>query len=187
MDIPTIEPLEITAGDTITWKKTLSDYPAASYTLKYRLINSAGKYDITAAASGDDHLITVTAAVSATYTAGTYTWKSFVEKGSGGTLERYTIGQGTLTVNPDLAAQEAGYDSRSHVKKVLDSIQSVIESRATRADLEKEINGKRISFMSPTELIKWHSHYDRLYMQELNAEKIRQGRRTGRKVLTRFR
>jgi len=184
MDIPTIEPQEITAGDTITWKKSLSDYPASGgYTLKYRLINSAGKYDITAAADGDNHLITVTATVSATYSAGTYTWQSFVEKGT----ERYTIAQGTMTIKPDLAAQTSGYDNRSHVKKVLDSIQAVIESRATRADLEKEINGKRISFMRPEELIKWHSHYASLYSQELNKEKINQGRGTGRKVLTRFR
>lgn len=181
--IPLIEPAEIIAGDTLTWKKSLSDYPAPTYTLKYRLINAANKYDITAAASGDDHLVTVTAATSAGYAAGIYTWTSWVEK----TGERYTISNGTTLIKPNLAAQSAGYDTRSHIKKTLDSIEAAVEGRATRTDLRHMINGREVWHMSPEELIKWHSHYKQLYQQELQAEKIKNGLGTGRKILTRFR
>ena len=73
-DIATTEPTQIRAGDSITWLKTLNDYPATdSWVLHYRLINSAGKFDVTATASGSDHLVSISAATSATYTAGKYT------------------------------------------------------------------------------------------------------------------
>ena len=48
---PTTEPASITAGDTLTWQKTLADYPATVWTLKYRFINATAKVDITATAS----------------------------------------------------------------------------------------------------------------------------------------
>jgi hypothetical protein len=52
--VPTTEPASVVAGDTLTWKRTLADYPAGTWTLKYRLINSAGKFDITATAERTD-------------------------------------------------------------------------------------------------------------------------------------
>ena len=67
--IPTTEPETITAGDSLTWKRTLADYPAGTWTLKYRLINADGKIDLTATASGTDHLVSVAPDTSAVYTA----------------------------------------------------------------------------------------------------------------------
>lgn len=173
--IPTIEPSEIVAGDTIQWKKSLSSYPAGTWTLKYRLINSAGKFDITAVADGTDHLITITAAISATYTAGTYTWTAYVEKGTEQSLERYTIGTGTLIVKPNLAAQTTGYDNRSHAKKVLDAIEALLAGKATADVMSYTIGGRSISKMPPQELIKWRDIYKAEYLRELKAEKIKQG------------
>jgi len=71
IDIPDREPTRIRAGDTITWRKTLSEFPASlGWVLYYRLINTVAKQDITAAADGDAHLVTVTKAASAGYAAG---------------------------------------------------------------------------------------------------------------------
>lgn len=41
--VPTTEPESVVAGDTWTWKRLLADYPAGTYTLKYRLINAVGR------------------------------------------------------------------------------------------------------------------------------------------------
>lgn len=186
-DISTTEPQEIIAGDTLTWEKSLSNYPAsAGYTLKYRLINATNIIDIATVASGDAHLVNVSASTTASYPPGTYTWTSYVEKGSGGSLERYTIMTGTIIVKPSLATQAAGYDTRSHVKRVLDALEAMIEGKATRDAQSIRIGDKEISKMSPQELIKWRSYYVRLYQQELAAEKLNKGLATGRKILTRF-
>lgn len=185
--IPTTEPPEILAGDTLQWTKNIFDYPATDgYTLKYRLINAAGKIDITAAASGADHAVSVTAAITAAYTAGTYTWTSFVEKGAGASLERYTIATGTIIVKPSLATQAAGLDTRSHVKKVLDALEAAIEGRATRTDLTYSIAGRQIQHMDHAQLMKARDLYKTEYARELRAERIKQGLGGGGKVLVRF-
>jgi len=97
---PTTEPAVLTAGDSYTWQRSLDDYPAGTWTLKYRLINAAGKIDITATASGADHLVTLTPTTTAAYTAGDYTWTKWVEK----TGYRITLATGTITVKPNIAA-----------------------------------------------------------------------------------
>ena len=67
----TVEPKRITAGDSVTWTRSLSDYPASSgWVLSYALINAAGKISITATASGADHLISVSATTSVGWAAG---------------------------------------------------------------------------------------------------------------------
>ena len=97
--VPTIEPDSVVSGDTITWSRTLADYPAGTWTLKYRLINADGKIEITATASGTDHLVSVSSETSANYATGTYTWTAWVEK----TGERHTVAGGTMTVAPNIA------------------------------------------------------------------------------------
>lgn len=179
MTTPTIEPTEIRAGDTITWKKTLADYPAPTNVLSYRLINGAHTVDITAAADGTDHLVTITAATSAAYTAGDYEWFSFATAGT----VRTTLGRGTITILPDPAT---AIDFRSHAKKVLDAIEAAIEGRATRTDLEYSIAGRSIRSMTHAELITARAFYKNEYQRELSAEKVKQGLGTGRRVLTRF-
>lgn len=184
-EIATIEPSEITAGDTIQWKKTLSDYPAsAGWALKYRFINSAAKYDITAAADGDDHLVTIAAATSAGYTAGTYTWTRRVEKGT----ERYTLGSGTVEILPDLAAKTTAFDNRSHAKTMLDAIEATLEGKATGSQLDilkKTIGDKNID-RNPELLKSWRNYYRAEYKDELRKERIKQGLRGGGQAKVRF-
>ena len=69
-DIPTSEPAELRAGDTWKWTKTLADYPASAWTLKYRFKNAAGGFEIIAATAGSDYAITVAASTTTAYAAG---------------------------------------------------------------------------------------------------------------------
>ena len=111
----TIEPSRVTAGDTLAFTKSLPDYPAsAGWVLSYTLINGTGKITFNATASGSDHAVNVLAATTAGWAAGTYTWQSVVTKAA----ERYTIGQGSMVVAPDLAAA-ATFDGRSSARKAL--------------------------------------------------------------------
>lgn len=167
--ILTSAPSEIRAGDSYTWQISLADYLAsAGWTLKYRLISSAGKFDIESDASGDDHLVTIAAAVSATYAAGTYTLIAYVE---GGSAERYTLDSTTITVLPDLAAATVATDTRSHARKALEAIEAVLEGRAARSDEEYtiDIGGSRRSVKSTpiADLIKARNYYAQIVSAEV--------------------
>ena len=147
IDIPTKEPTRIRAGDTITWRKRLSSYPASlGWVLYYRLINTVAKQDITAATDGDSHLVTVAKATSAGYAAGDYTLLSWVDNGT----ERVSLPALSLSVLPNLAAvTTAGYDARSAARKMLDAIDAALSSLATGerlAVVEAAVRDRRLKY-----------------------------------------
>ncbi len=182
-NIPSQEPAFVVAGDSITWKKSLADYPAgAGWVLNYRLINAAGKIDIIGTASGDDHLISVTAAASAAWAAGDYTWTAYVTK----TVERYTLASGAITVKPNLAAQAEGYDTRSHAVKTLDAIEAVIEGRATQSHLSYSIAGRQMQFIPITELLVFRDKYRIEVRSEENAARVANGLASRNRILVRL-
>ena len=179
-DIPTTEPTEITAGDYVQWKKEGSAcvdpngdscLASDSWALTYALVNSAGQITITADASGDDYLVTLSAATTAAYTAGTYHWQAYVTLSD----ERYTVDAGTITIKPNFAAQTSGYDNRGHVKTVLDALEATLAGRASKDQMNTVIAGERIDKMTPAMLLRWRSLYMAEYEMERRAERIANG------------
>ena len=123
MSLPTTEPRHLTAGDTWSWEITLADYPAsAGWALSYALVSATAKIALTSSASGDAHLVSVSATTSAGYAAGDYAWQSYVTKSG----QRYTVASGTVTVQPNFATQSTGYDARSDAAKALAAIESYL-------------------------------------------------------------
>lgn len=180
-DIPTSEPSELRAGDTWTWTKTVADYPATSWTLKYRFKNAAGGFEITASTSGTDYSVTVAASTTAGYAAGAYSWMAWVE---GGSSEKYTVDTGTVTINPDYrtGTATAAFDDRTHAQTVLDAIEAVIEGRAAKDQEEYTIAGRSLKRTPIASLLKLRQHY----LAEVAAQKAREaianGTGTGRRI-----
>ncbi len=179
-DIPDNEPSTLRVGDTWKWTRTLADYPAGSWTLKYRFKSAAGGFEITATASGTDHSVTVSAATSGADTAGDDTWQAWVE---GGTSEKYTVDTGSATLLPDYRSGTAStaLDDRSHAKKTLDAIEAWIEGRDPGV-AEYEIAGRSMKYWSAADLIKWRQKYKAEVAAELNAEALAKGEGFGRKI-----
>ncbi len=182
--IPSIEPTVVTAGDTISWQKSLPDYPAdGGWVLSYALLGSAGKIAINASASGADHLVSISATTSAGYVAGVYAWQSYVTHATSG---RVSVGSGSITVNANYAAISAATDTRSHAKKVLDAIEAIIEGRASSGDQELTIDGTRLVKMTVEQLLALRSKYLYWYEQEKVAERAANGKAGRPKIMVRF-
>ncbi len=161
-------PSELQIGDTWEWTATIADYPASIWTLKFALRGlNLSVIDITAVAAGNDYAATVAADVTKDYLKGKYSWTAFVEKGTGATLERHTVDQGSVTLLPYLGAATSATDLRSHAQKMLDGIEATLEGRATHADLALTVNGRSIQYMKPEELTRWRS----VYRSEVSREK----------------
>lgn len=180
---PTTEPAVITAGDSYTWQQSLDDYPASAWTLKYRLINAAGKIDITATAIGADHLVTLTPTTTAAYTAGDYTWTKWVEK----TGYRITLAAGTVTVNPNIAALST-LDARSDAAIIVDQLTAAYKTyTASQGHVaEYEIAGRRMKFRGSAEILDQLNHWKSILASEKRAERIAAGLGGGNKYLVRF-
>jgi len=170
-DIATIEPESITAGSTIKWTKNLSDYkPEDGWVLTYSLFNATGQETIAATDNGDStHLVNISAATYANYTAGDYQWQSWVTKAG----ERFDIDCGDMRVNANPAA--AAVDGRSHVKKTLDAINTTIETRATKGNESYSIDGFSITRNNTEDLLAFKIKYEAWYSQEKRQKRAAKG------------
>lgn len=185
MTTPTTEPGTLYTGDTWAWTRTLANYPAsASWVLKYTLINAGGRINITGTADGDTHVISVAAATTAGYSAGTYTWQAFVEKAS----ERYTVGNGTVVVRLGLSSGSGGSDQRTQAQEAMeDALAALAAYTASRGMVaEYEIAGRKMKFRSIDEIRRLVNFWRREVQAEIDAENIRRGLGTSRKIFTRF-
>jgi hypothetical protein len=180
-ETPTLEPAIVNAGDTLRWLRSLPDYPAsAGWTLSYTLINSSAKITITASASGDDHLVNVSAATSAGYAAGDYEWRARVSKDG----DVFTVGEGQITVRNAYAG--ASFDARSHAQKTLDAIEAVIEGRASSSTAEYTLNGRSLKHISIPELLTLRDRYRAEVARETAARRAAAGLPDQRRIYVRF-
>lgn len=179
-NIPTAEPAALAAGDTAKWQRTLPSYPAgAGWVLSYTLVSAAQRYTFQATAQGDDHLVSVPAGTTATWVAGTYTWRARVSLAG----EVFTVGQGTLVVRPGFASAT---DGRSHARKTLDAIEAVIEGRASSAVLEYSIAGRQLRYMPVEQLLTLRDRYRAEVLREEQAQRAAAGLPDRRRVYVRF-
>lgn len=167
-------PAKIVAGDSLSWKKSLSDYPASTWTLTYRLLNNQKKIEIEADADGDDHLVEIPIDTSDDYTVGDYRYFAHVSDGT----ERYKVDEGLVEVVPDYENLES-LDVRTHAGKVLEALEAVIEGKASADQLTYSIAGRSISRYSPDEIIQWREHYRAEVKKEARELNQEQGRTAG--------
>ncbi len=186
MSIPSNEPHTLRAGDTWQWRRDdlATDYPAGTWTLTYRFRHpSAAGFEIVASASGTAHAVTVAAATTAAYTAGTYAWQAQVSNGAG---EKHTVDEGTLTVAPSFFAglASATYDSRTTARKILDAIEQLLVGITDVQ--EYSVGDVSIKRMSRVELLTARSQLQAEVRAEDMAERLRNGERVPNRLQVRF-
>ncbi|MBZ0106137.1 MAG: hypothetical protein K8H84_10955 [Sulfuricella denitrificans] len=186
-DIPSTEPAVFTAGDTLQFTRSLADYPAsAGWVLSYTLINATTKISFSASASGDDHLVNVAAATTAGWAAGDYSWLARVTK----TSEVYTVGNGTLSILPNIAAVGVtALDGRSDARVILDGLMAAYKTHVAGGSghvAEYEIAGRKMKFRSAAEILTQIEHWKTIVAAEERAERINKGQKAGNRILVRF-
>lgn len=183
---PVTEPATLVAGDRWAWKRTDlgSDYPPASYALRYaaRLESAGTEIAINASESGNDYIVEVASATTATYAAGIYHWQAYIIRSADS--ERVQVGSGTFEVVAD--RDSASTDPRSHVKKVLDAIEATIEGRASVDQMGYTVNGRSLQRTPIGDLLTLRDRYRADYLAEQRAERIARGMGGGGKTLVRF-
>lgn len=172
MDIPTTEPTEIRAGDSIVWERELEDYSAADgWTLKYKLLWATGTaVAFSATGVGTLHSVSLAAGDTDGYAAGTATLAGYVEKGAGATLERVTLGTTLVTILPDLTAATT-HDGRSANRIALDNARAALASYMAKGQAhvaEYDIAGRRMKFRDSQQIVDLIRYYE--------AEVAREGR-----------
>lgn len=182
--IPLNEPASFTAGDTVKWRISVPDYlPADGWAMTYAFVQSAHQRTATGSNNGDGtHLITISAANSALFNTGIYFYQAYVTLSG----ERFKVREGRLEVKPNFATASSGVDARTHVKQVLDALEATIAGKASKDQLSYTIGGNTVAKLAPGDLIKWYNHYQKLYSNELAAERVNKGEAQGNIIKVRF-
>lgn len=178
------EPGKIAAGDSLSWERSLSDYPAgAGWTLHYALFNASNNYVIDATADGDTHVISVDSATSSAYAAGRYDWSAYVTHTDG---RRQSLFTGNIIITPDLTS--APYDGRTHARKMLDAIEACLEGRATAQELDllKAQFRDRSMDRNSAELLTARDKYRAEVQAEEHSAALARGERRPRSVKVKF-
>lgn len=169
-DIAENEPLEVVSGTTVKFKRIFDDYkPENSWVLTYTFINKDVKRTVTTSDNGDSyHLFNSTLTG---WVEGRYSWQAFVAKSG----ERYLVDSGEWEVKADYALHKK-LDTRSHVKKVLDALEAMIENKASKDQLSYSIatpegGSRTLSRLTHAEVIESHKYYKTLYQRELDKQR----------------
>ena len=180
MTVPTTEPTQINAGDTAKWTKTFADYPAsAGWVLAYTGVNKTSRITFNATAQGDDYLVNVSAATTATWAAGAYDFRGVVTK----TGEVYTVSTCRIIVNPLFSA---AIDASSRARRTLEAVEATLEGRATSATAEYEIAGRKLKYIPIPELLQLRSTLRQDVAREDAAAQIAKGMGNPGRIFVRF-
>lgn len=158
----------------------LTAYPAPDWTLK-AILRGPSAIDLTADPNGRAHRFSASAAATAEWEPGRYALSLRAER-DGEVLE---VDTGTIEIRPDIEAAAAGeVDARSHVQRVLDAIEAVIEKRATIDQERYTINNRELWRTPIEDLLKLRNFY-KSELRRINAQKS--GRLFDQTVRIRFR
>ena len=188
VNYPTNVPDTLVCGDNWLWKRDLTDYPRADYTLSYsfRLLSTAateisiGSSNITESETSL-YTISVPSATTTGYTKGDYKYQEYITNSSS---ERLVLNEGIATVISNLDADSS--DPRSHNRIVFDALEATLENRASIDQMSMSIAGRSLSRMSPQELNDWKSHYKHLVINEDKASRRSKGEATGNQIKVKF-
>lgn len=177
---PTTEPTALIAGDTAKWLKTLTDYPASEgWTLSYTLVSASNRITFNASASGNDYLVSVSAATTESWVSGSYEWRAQVTKSG----EVFTVETGTISVQPSFGS---AIDGRSHARKALSNIEAYLENAGNLTAASYEIAGRKLQRFSLPELLALRDKYKGEVAREDAASGASRGLPDRRRVLVRF-
>lgn len=146
----TSTPATITAGDSYTLTLTYSDYPASAGWVLAFAVAGPSVDSWTSTASGDAHVLTLTAAETAALIPGTY--QTRLRAVRSGVVE--TIETGALTVAADLFAAQPG-EYASYWESLKAAAESALTTLMSGGAVQMvTILGRQTMFRSPADCLK---------------------------------
>lgn len=182
--------LSLTAGDSIKWNDGPQRHPQYSAPLKsadwslYYQLRGPSSLSIQAFAEADGWRTELPTSASANLEPGPYLWVAQLSR----TDERLTIGKGSLTILPDLAAVTAALDARTFAEKALADCEAALASfKSSNGKVKSYTIGSRTTeFHSLTELMALRSFWQRRVNKERATSAKSNGRTNPRALLVSF-
>jgi hypothetical protein len=178
----------IVIGDTLSFTTSVPDYPAdEGWVLKHRLVLRTGAgtaIALTGTADGDDpslHLTEASASVTATWSAGQYSWASYVEQGS----QSYTLSTGSVELLANPRTSTAPLDLRTQAEIALAAAKAAFAAW-TSTTRSYTIGNRSITFNSKAEIVQTINYWEMEVQREQRAQRLAKGLADPRKTFVRL-
>lgn len=177
----------LTVGTTLNFTTSVPEYPAdESWVLHYRLVPrvTGTAIEIESVPDADDpslHRLQVPVAATSTWSAGTYSWASWVTNGT----EVYDLSQGTVKLLPDPRVATAPLDNRSAARIALEAAEAALAAW-TPTTKSYTIGQRSMTFNSTAEILPIISYWKVQVQREERAEAMLKGLPDPRKTFVRL-
>jgi hypothetical protein len=158
-----IFPAKFTAGLTFKISTEVACYPASDGWGLSAALRGPGVINIVATVDLGKHRFAVGADATVLWAPGRYDYTIRAAKAA----EVFEVESGTIEILPDLSAAVIGHDGRTHAEKVLESIEAVIQQRATLDQERYRINNRELYRTPIADLLKLRD----VYRAEVQREK----------------
>lgn len=179
------EPQFIYAGDTVQWTRSSSDYPAGSWTLTY-VLRGPQVYTFSAAADGNDFLVTLTATTTAAWVAGWYLVEAYVtdtESQRFPFLPRFA--QMNIRANPQVNPQ-GDPQARGWIYAAFAATEEAILKLTSRQVTTASVNGQSYSIQDVEKLWRMRQKYSEEIRRIEQTERLSAGLGANKNILVRF-
>ena len=182
-------PQSLIAGDSASWLDdaiTLADgrrADSSAWTLRYSL-RGPTQLDLTASASGSGWKTALSASASSVLTAGDYAWVAILSRQT----ERFTVGQGRVTVQLDITTVTTAWDGRSAAQKALADCEAALADVSVSGLRTKKykIANREREFSTIAELLQLRDFWKLKVMAEGTAQSLANGHGNPRNLYVRF-
>lgn len=175
-------------GDTLNYATTVAGYPASEgWTLSYRLVPRSGAgtaIEFSCSADTTDpeaHRAQVSAATTAAWAAGAYSWFSWVSKAA----EKYSVSTGAITLVADPRSSSGPLDLRTEAEVALAQAKAALAAW-TPTTRSYTIGQRSMTFNSTADIIPIIQYWEREVAKERRAAARASGLDTGRNVYVRL-
>lgn len=176
---------KLIAGDSLSLLDTVDLCPASDgWTFKIRFVPqfTGTAITLTALADGDSFRTTAGSSVTASWATGRYSYSKWVEKED----ERITVENGVIDIEANFSTLSLSTDTRSHLEKVVDAIELMLEGKATKDVQEYTIGDRQLKHIPLSELLVWRDKYKAQLAAERTSKSITKGLGLGRKIYVRL-
>jgi hypothetical protein len=185
-NIPTKEPQIITAGDTIEFIRTISDYPASDgWTLSYVLRGPQTYRTNATTYQTSDYRVALASNTTANYLPGLYSLEAYVTNATARYSVETWFPQVTVRENPAAYTDQA-FDNRTFAAKTLAACETAILKLGSRTVQTASVNGQSYSIQQLPALLALRNRMREEVQAQQDAISVAAGLGAKKNVLVRF-
>lgn len=182
-----IFPSEFTAGDYFQFFRVNdSTYPSSAGWTFLLALSGPGFQTTLASTTPSDFLMSAPPNVTAQWPPGRYVAQLYAVNTTLNPNQRITIFQVYLTVRSNVATATPDQDLRTHAQRMLDTIEAVLENKATDDILDSTIGDTTFRRLPHEKLTLLRREYLFEVRKERAQARAKAGLATGRRILDRF-